>query len=67
MKDYLKQIRFSACEMNRIDDNLLLFAEVSKAGAPVEPVDMAQVVAKIRKRLGYMIKERQAQVGLPKA
>src|ERR1035437_3168274 len=34
LKDYLKQIRFSAYEMNRIIDYLLLFAEVSKAEAP---------------------------------
>jgi signal transduction histidine kinase len=67
LKDYLKQIRFSAYEMNRIIDNLLLFAEVSKAEAPLEPVDMARVVANIRKRLGYMIKERQAQIELPEA
>jgi two-component system, sensor histidine kinase and response regulator len=67
LKDYLKQIRFSAYEMNRIIDNLLLFAEVSKAEAPVEPVDMAGVVANIRKRLGYMIQECQAQIELPEA
>jgi light-regulated signal transduction histidine kinase (bacteriophytochrome) len=65
LKDYLEQIRFTAYDMNRIIDNLLLFAEVSKAEAPVEPVDMARVVAKIRKRLSYMIKERQAQIDLP--
>jgi signal transduction histidine kinase len=67
LKDYLKQIRFSAYDMNRIIDNLLLFAEVSKAEAPLQPVDMARVVANIRKRLGYMIKERQAQIELPEA
>jgi two-component system, sensor histidine kinase and response regulator len=67
LKDYLKQIRLSAYDMNRIIDNLLLFAEVSKAEAPLEPVDMALVVANIRKRLGYMIKERQAQIELPEA
>jgi len=67
LKDYLRQIRFSAYDMNRIIDNLLLFAEVSKAEAPLEPVDMAGVVANIRKRLGYMIKERQAQIESPEA
>lgn len=67
LKDYLRQIRFSAYDMNRIIDNLLLFAEVSKAEAPLEPVDMAGVVANIRKRLGYMIKERQAQIEFPEA
>ncbi len=51
--------------MNRIIDSLLLFAEVSKSDVPVEPVDMARVVANIRKRLNFMIKERQAQIDLP--
>jgi signal transduction histidine kinase len=36
LKEYLQQIRYSAYDMNRIIDNLLLFAEVSKAQAPVE-------------------------------
>jgi two-component system, sensor histidine kinase and response regulator len=67
LKEYLQQIRFSAYDMNRIIDNLLLFAEVSKAEAPVEPVDMARAVANIRKRLHYMIDERQAQIELPEA
>ena len=65
LKEYLQQIRFTAYDMNRIIDNLLLFAEVSKAEAPVEPVDMAQVVENIRKRLNYMIKERQVQIEFP--
>jgi len=67
MKEYLQQIRFSAYDMNRIIDNLLLFAEVSKAEAPVELVDMARVVANIRKRLNFMIEERQAKIELPEA
>jgi two-component system, sensor histidine kinase and response regulator len=67
LKEYLQQIRLTAYDMNRIIDNLLLFAEVSKLEAPVEPVDMAGVVATIRKRLSYMIKERQAQIDLPEA
>jgi signal transduction histidine kinase len=67
LQEYLQQIRFTAYDMNRIIDNLLLFAEVSKADAPVEPVDMARVVANIHKRLSYMINEHQAQIELPQA
>ena len=44
LQEYLQQIRYTAYDMNRIIDNLLLFAEVSKADVPVEPVDMARVV-----------------------
>ena len=65
LKEYLRQIRSNAYGMNRIIDNLMLFAEVSKVEAPVGPVDMAFVVSNVRDRLSYMIKERQAQIGLP--
>ncbi len=67
MKEYLQQIKATAYEMNRIINNLLLFAEVSKADAPVGPVNMAGVVSKVRDRLSYLIKEYQAQIDLPES
>ena len=67
MKEYLQQIKATAYEMNRIINNLLLFAEVSKADAPVGPVSMAAVVTKVRDRLSYLIKEYQAQIDLPES
>jgi two-component system sensor histidine kinase/response regulator len=67
LKEYLQQIKATAYEMNRIINNLLLFAEVSKADAPVGPVNMAGVVTKVRDRLSYLIKEYQAQIDLPES
>lgn len=67
LKEYLHQIKVTAYEMNRIINNLLFFAEVSKAEAPVGPVNMAGVVAKVRDRLSHLIKEYQAQIDLPQA
>jgi two-component system, sensor histidine kinase and response regulator len=67
LEEYLQQIRSTAYEMDSIINNLLLFAEVSKADAPIEPVDMAWVVANVQNRLGYMIKENRAQIDLPEA
>jgi two-component system sensor histidine kinase/response regulator len=67
LKEYLLQIGSTAYGMNRIINNLLLFAEVSKAEAPVEPVQMDRVVANVQDRLSYMIQERQAQIVLPEA
>jgi two-component system sensor histidine kinase/response regulator len=63
--EYLGQIRSTAYEMDRIINSLLLFAEVSKSEAPVEPVDMAWVVANVRDRLGHLIEEHRAQIDLP--
>ena len=65
LKEYLRQIRSNAYGLNSIIDSLMLFAEVSKADAPVGPVNMAFVVANVRNRLSTMIKERQVQIGLP--
>ena len=67
LKEFMQQIRFTAYEMNSIINNLLLFAEVSKAEVSVEPVDMAKVVTNVRNRLGYMIKENRAKISIPRA
>jgi two-component system, sensor histidine kinase and response regulator len=66
LKECIQQIRFTAYEMNSIINNLLLFAEVSKMEAPVQPVDMAKVVTNVRNRLDYMIKENRAKINLPR-
>jgi len=62
LKEYLVQIRSTAYEMDKIINSLLLFAEIDKAEAPAEPVDMDQVVASVLDRLSYMIKEYGAKV-----
>ncbi len=66
LKEFMQQIKSTSFEMNSIIDNLLLLSELRKAEAPAEPVNMARVVAKIRKRLEYTIKKNQAQIILPK-
>ena len=63
----LQQIKSIAYELNGIVDNLLLFAEVSKAEAPQSTVQMDRVLVKVRARLKDLIKEQQAQLILPQA
>src|SRR6185503_11949384 len=65
LKQYLQQIGLTASEMKRIINSLLLFAEVSKAEAPLGSVHMHRVLANVQARLSYMIKEQQAQIILP--
>ena len=65
LKAYLQQMGLTASEMKRIINNLLLFAKVSKAEAPLEPVYMADVIASVQDRLSHMIREQQAQIVLP--
>jgi len=67
LKECMQQIKYTAYEMNSIINSLLLFAEVSKAEVPVEPVNMAKVVANVRNRLGTMIKENRAKISIPRA
>jgi len=67
LKEYLQQISSTSLKMNQIINNLLLFAKLSKAEAPLQPVQMARVVAKVQDRLSYMIKEQQAQIIIPEA
>jgi two-component system, sensor histidine kinase and response regulator len=66
LKEYLDQIRVTAHEMSKIIDNLLLFAELDKADAPVGPVDMAQVIANVLGRLNPMIRKNEAKISLPR-
>jgi len=65
LEEYLQQIGLTASEMKRIINSLLLFAEVSRAEAPVGSVQMKRVVANVQARLSYMIREQQAQITLP--
>ena len=67
LKECMQQIKYTAYEMNSIINSLLLFAEVSKAEVPVEPVNMAKVVTNVRIRLGTMIKENEAKISIPRA
>ena len=67
LNEYLQQIGLTASEMKRIITSLLLFAEVSRAEAPLESVHMNRVVANVQARLSYMIQEQQAQIILPEA
>ncbi len=67
VRGYMKQIKSTAYEMDRIIKNLLLFAEVEQADVPVEPVDMRLVVAGVQNRLSRMIKEYKARMDVPQS
>ena len=58
LKEYLEQIKSTAYEMNGIITNLLLFTELTRAEAPITPVDLASVVANVLDRLSHLIKEK---------
>jgi signal transduction histidine kinase len=66
LQDFIQQIQSTAYEMNAIIDNLLLLSEVRKVDAPAESVDMAGVVANVRKRLRSMVEEYRGRITFPK-
>jgi len=64
-QEYVQQMGLAGQEMNRIINNLLLFAKVDKSEAPVGPVSMERVVTNVQARLNHLIKEQQAEIVLP--
>ncbi len=66
LRDFTRQIKTTAFEMNGIVDSLLLLAEVRKAEALMKPVDMAPVVQHVRSRLNYLIREYHGRLTCPK-
>lgn len=64
-QEYVQQMGLTAHEMKRIINNLLLFAKVSKLEAPVGPVHMERVLAKVQDRLSHLIREQQARIVIP--
>ena len=65
--DFMNQIQSSAFEMNGIIASLLLLAEVRTADVPAEPVDMAEVVEHIRRRLNILVRQNGGRIISPEA
>ncbi len=66
-REFIRQIKTTAFEMNSIVDSLLLLSEVRKADVPSEPIDMANVVERVQQRLSYMVGEYHGRLIHPKA
>lgn len=64
-QEYVQQMGLTAQDMRRTINNLLLFAKVNAAEAPVEPVHMARVVDHVQSRLSRLIQEQQAKIVVP--
>lgn len=65
VRDFLRQIKATAFEMDTIIDSLLLLSEVRKAEAPSEPVDMANVLHNVRNRLNFLVSEYRGRLTCP--
>ena len=65
LKSYARQISATVYKMDKIIDNLLLFAKVSNTEVPVEAVDMSVVLENVLERVSPLIKEHQVQIDTP--
>jgi signal transduction histidine kinase len=65
IREYAQQMEITAREMNRIINNLLHFAKVSRGEAPLGPVDMGEILTNVQDRLSHLIREQQAKIVLP--
>ena len=65
IREYVQQIESTAYEMNSSIDDLLFLSEAGVVDRTAEPVDMANVIAKARKRLGNMTKEYHGHILSP--
>ena len=66
LQEYTRQIKSTAFEMSSLISALLLLSEAEMADRPAEPLDMAGVVAKARKRLSGMTREYRGRILSPK-
>ena len=65
LNSYARQISATVYQMDKIIDNLLLFAKVSNTEVPVEAVDMSVVLENVLERMRPLIKEYQVQIDAP--
>jgi two-component system sensor histidine kinase/response regulator len=65
LKSYARQISATVYKMDKMIDNLLLFAKVSNTEVPVEAVDMSVVLENVLERISPLIKEHQVQINTP--
>lgn len=64
-EEALHAIARSGQKMNNIINELFLLAKMHDANIEVAPLDMANIVAEVKQRLDYMIKEKQVKITLP--
>jgi PAS domain S-box-containing protein len=64
---YLQKLAQFGRKIGNITDELLLLAELRAVEVPIEPLNMAFLVAEAQKRLVYLIQESQAEIIVPPA
>lgn len=65
MRAYLMQIHATAQAMDEMVDNMLLLSELGEVEPPIGPLNMAEVVSRIRLRFVHLIEQHRARIHYP--
>ncbi len=67
LRAYLMQIHATAQAMDATIDNMLLLSELGEVEPPVGPLNMAEIVSRIRLRFVHLIEQHRARIHYPAA
>ncbi len=65
LRAYLMQIHATAQAMDEMVDNILLLSELGEAEPPVGPLNMAEIVSRVRLRFVHMVEQHRARIHYP--
>jgi signal transduction histidine kinase len=65
LRAYLMQIHSTAQAMDEMVDNMLLLSELGEVEPPVGPMNMAEIVSRIRLRMVYQVEQHRARIHYP--
>jgi two-component system, sensor histidine kinase and response regulator len=65
LRAYLMQIHSTAQSMDEMIDNMLLLSELGEVEPPVGPLNMAEIVSRVRLRMVYQVEQHRARIHYP--
>ncbi len=67
LRAYLMQIHATAQAMDEMIDNMLLLSELGEVEPPIGPLNMAEIVSRVRLRLVHLVGQHRARIHYPEA
>lgn len=67
LEQYLDNITWNGYKMSNIIDELMLLASIRKEEVRPAPLEMAEIIEEVRNRLGFLLREYEADIIVPEA
>ncbi len=67
LEQYLDNITWNGYKMSNIIDELMLLASIRKEEVRPEPLNMAEIIEEVQNRLGFLLREYEADIIVPEA